>query len=101
MKPEFVLVVVIICLAMMTATPALTASRQIQDYCSKLAIRANATFWHRGDSAGECRRRGDGGHWYHAAISPRSTPEPCVLLSLIAKTRLRRVRHEQPARLLI
>jgi len=37
--------------AMMSATPALTASRQIQDYCSKQAIRANATFWHRGDSA--------------------------------------------------
>jgi hypothetical protein len=33
----------------MIATPALAASRQIQDYCSNQAIRANATFWHRGD----------------------------------------------------
>ena len=49
MKSEFVLVAVVICLAVMSATPALTASRQIQDYCSKQAIRANATFWHRGD----------------------------------------------------
>jgi len=48
-KPEFVLVAVVTCLAMMSVTPALSASRQIQDYCSKQAIRANATFWHRGD----------------------------------------------------
>jgi hypothetical protein len=49
-KPEFVLVAVVICLAMMSVTtPALTASREVQDYCSKQAIRANATFWHRGD----------------------------------------------------
>ena len=48
MKPEFVLVAGT-CLAMMSATPALAASRQIQDICSKQAIRANATFWHRGD----------------------------------------------------
>jgi hypothetical protein len=48
-KPEFALVAVVICLALMSATPALTASRQIQDYCSKQAIPANATFWHRGD----------------------------------------------------
>jgi hypothetical protein len=33
----------------MSATPALTASRQIQDYCSTLAIRANATFRQRGE----------------------------------------------------
>jgi len=46
-----VLVALITCLAMISATPALTASRQIQDFCSKQAIRANATFWHRGDSA--------------------------------------------------
>ena len=49
-KPEFALVAVVICLALMSATPALTASRQIQDYCSKQAIPANATFWHRGQS---------------------------------------------------
>ena len=49
MKPEFVLVAVVTCLPMISATPALTASRQIQDYCSNQAIRANATFWHRGD----------------------------------------------------
>ena len=49
MKPEIVLVAVIICLAMISATPALTASRQIQDFCSKQALHANATFWHRGD----------------------------------------------------
>src|SRR5262249_35591429 len=48
-KLEFVLVASITCLAIISATPALTASRQIQDYCSKQAIRANATFWHRGD----------------------------------------------------
>jgi len=48
-KPEFVLVAVVTFLAMMSATPALTASSQIQDYCSNQAIRANATFWHRGD----------------------------------------------------
>src|SRR5262249_51037117 len=32
-KPEFVLVAVVTCLAMMSVTPALSASRQIQDYC--------------------------------------------------------------------
>jgi len=48
-KPEFVLVAVVTCLAMMSVTPALSASRQIQDYCSKQALHANATFWHRGD----------------------------------------------------
>ena len=49
MKPEFVLVAVVTYLAMMSATPALTASRQIQDFCSKQALNANATFRHRGD----------------------------------------------------
>jgi hypothetical protein len=48
-KPKFVLVALITCLAMMSATPALTASRQIQDFCSKQALRANATFRQRGD----------------------------------------------------
>jgi len=41
--------VLVTCLAMISATPALTASRQIQDYCSKQALRANATFRQRGD----------------------------------------------------
>ena len=49
MKPKCLLVAVVTCLAVMSATPALAASRQIQDYCSNQAIRANATFWHRGD----------------------------------------------------
>ena len=49
MKPKFVLVAVVTVLVMISETPALTASRQIQDYCSNQAIRANATFWHRGD----------------------------------------------------
>jgi hypothetical protein len=48
-KPKFVLVAVVTVLVMISETPALTASRQIQDYCSNQAIRANATFWHRGD----------------------------------------------------
>jgi hypothetical protein len=47
MKPEFVLVAAVT--FMISATPALTASRQIQDFCSKQALHANATFWHRGD----------------------------------------------------
>ena len=47
MKRKCLLVAVVICLVI--TTPALTASRQIQDYCSNQAIRANATFWHRGD----------------------------------------------------
>ena len=46
MRAKCLLVAVV---AMMSATPALTASRQIQDFCSKQAIHANATFWHRGD----------------------------------------------------
>jgi hypothetical protein len=48
-KPEFVLVAMVICLAMMSATPALTASRQVQDLCSKQALHANSTFRQRGD----------------------------------------------------
>jgi hypothetical protein len=48
-KPEFVLLVVICLATMSVTTPALTASRQIQDFCSKQALHANATFWHRGD----------------------------------------------------
>jgi hypothetical protein len=48
-KPEFVLVAVVTFLVMISATPALTASRQIQDFCSTQALHANATFWHRGD----------------------------------------------------
>ena len=51
MKPKCLLVAVVTCLAMTIVTPALTASRQIQDFCSKQALRANATFWHRGDPA--------------------------------------------------
>jgi len=46
MKPEIVLVAVIICLAMMSVTPALTAPRHIQDSCSEQALRT--TFHHRG-----------------------------------------------------
>ena len=49
MKPEFVRAAVVTLLAMISATPALTASRQIQDFCSKQTLHANATFWHRGD----------------------------------------------------
>ena len=49
MKRKCLLVAVVICLVI--TTPALTASRQIQDYCSKQALHANATFRHRGDSA--------------------------------------------------
>jgi hypothetical protein len=33
MKPEIVLVAVIICLAMMSVTPAFTAPRHIEDLC--------------------------------------------------------------------
>ena len=47
MKPEIVLVAVIICLAMMSVTPALTAPRQIQDLCSEQA--RHVTFSYRGD----------------------------------------------------
>ena len=47
MKPEFVLVAVVICLAMMSVTPALTAPRHIEDLCSERA--RHVTFWHRGD----------------------------------------------------
>jgi hypothetical protein len=49
LKPEFALVGVVICLAMMSATPALTASRQIQDFCSNQALHANSPFRHPGD----------------------------------------------------
>jgi hypothetical protein len=38
LKPEFVLVAVVTFLVMISATPALAASRQIQDYCSKQAM---------------------------------------------------------------
>jgi hypothetical protein len=48
-KPEFMRASVVTFLVMISATPALAASRQIQDYCSKQAIRANATFRQRGD----------------------------------------------------
>ena len=47
MKPEIVLVAVIICLAMMSVTPALAAPRQIENLCSKLA--RHVTFSYRGD----------------------------------------------------
>jgi hypothetical protein len=46
-KPEFVLVPVVTCLAMMSVTPALTAPRQIEDFCFERA--RHVTFWHRGD----------------------------------------------------
>jgi hypothetical protein len=46
-KPEFVLVAVVTCLATMSVTPALTAPRQIEDFCSKQAL--HVRFWHRGD----------------------------------------------------
>jgi hypothetical protein len=48
-KPECLLVAVVTCLAMVSVTPALAAPRQIQDFCSKQAIHAFSTFWHRGD----------------------------------------------------
>jgi hypothetical protein len=48
-KSKCLLVAVVTCLAMMSATPVLAASRQIQDFCSKQALHANATFRHRGD----------------------------------------------------
>ena len=48
MKPKWVLVAVT-GLALMSWTAALTAPREIQDFCSKQALHANATFWHRGD----------------------------------------------------
>ena len=47
MKPEIVLVAVIICLAMMSVTPALAASRQIENFCVNQAL--HVTFWHRGE----------------------------------------------------
>jgi hypothetical protein len=47
MKPEIVLVAVIICLAMMSVTPALAASRQIENLCSEQA--RHVTFSYRGD----------------------------------------------------
>ena len=49
MKPEFVLVALITCLAMMSVTPALTAPRQVEDFCSNQALHAKATFRYRGD----------------------------------------------------
>jgi hypothetical protein len=50
-KPEFVRAAVVTFLVMISATPALSASKQIKDFCSKQALHANATFRHRGDSA--------------------------------------------------
>ena len=47
MKPEIVLVAVIICLAMMSVTPALAAPRQIENLCSEQA--RHVTFSYRGD----------------------------------------------------
>ena len=44
-----VLVGVVICLAVMSATPALTAPRQVEDFCSDQALHAKATFRYRGD----------------------------------------------------
>jgi hypothetical protein len=49
-KPEFVRAAVVTFFVMISVTPAVTASRQIQ-VCSKQALRANATFRHREDSA--------------------------------------------------
>ena len=46
-KPKFVLVAVVIFVAMMSVTPALTAPRQIQDLCSEQA--RHVTFSYRGD----------------------------------------------------
>jgi hypothetical protein len=48
-KPEFARAAVVTFLVMISATPALTASRQIQDYCSNQALHANSSFRHRGD----------------------------------------------------
>ena len=45
-KTECVLVT---CLATMSLTPALAAPKQIEDFCSKQALRMFNTFWHRGD----------------------------------------------------
>lgn len=50
-KPEFVRAAVVTFFVMISATPAVTASRQIQDFCSKQALRANGMFRHREDSA--------------------------------------------------
>ena len=47
MKPKCLLVAMVTSLAIMSATPALTAPRQIEDFCSKQAL--HVTFWHRGD----------------------------------------------------
>ena len=47
MKPEGVPVAMVMCLAMMSVTPALAAPRQIEDFCSTQAL--HMTFWHRGD----------------------------------------------------
>jgi len=49
MKPEFVRAAVVAFLVMISATPALTASRQIQDFCSNQALHAKVTFSYRGD----------------------------------------------------
>ena len=49
MKPKCLLVAVVTCLAMTIVTPALTASRQIQDFCSNQALHAKVTFSYRGD----------------------------------------------------
>ena len=49
MKPECLLVAAVTILPVMSVTPALAAPSQIQDFCSKQAIRAFSTFWHRGD----------------------------------------------------
>src|SRR5262249_33118797 len=46
-KPKCLLVAMVTSLAIMSATPALTAPRQIEDFCSKQAL--HVTFWHRGD----------------------------------------------------
>jgi hypothetical protein len=49
-KPECVLVAVVTCLAVMSVTPpALTAPRQIEDFCFEQALHVWTTFWHRGD----------------------------------------------------
>jgi hypothetical protein len=46
-KPKCVLVAVVTFLAMMSVTPALTAPRQIEDFCFEQS--RHVTFWHRGD----------------------------------------------------
>jgi hypothetical protein len=45
-KPNRLLVAVVTCLAIMSATPALAAPRQIEDFCSEQAW--HTTFHHRG-----------------------------------------------------